>query len=77
MNWNSIKVPEGSKLYRIHKFTYMHGGINYLLEINEENGAWIGHGEHATDKNSVVPSVNGSSVEDCVNQLIANISSRS
>ncbi|SME87879.1 hypothetical protein [Pseudobacteriovorax antillogorgiicola] len=76
MDWNVVKVPEGSKLYRIHKFTYMHSGVNYLLEINEDGSSWIGHGEHATDKNSVIPSVNGKSVEDCLNQLISSINSR-
>mgnify|MGYP003683930431 CR=1 FL=1 len=76
MDWKTIKIPEGSKLYRIHKFTYMHGGVNYLLEINEAGGTWIGHGEHATDKNSVIPSVSGNCLEDCVNQLISSINVR-
>lgn len=76
MDWQKIKIPDGSKLFRIHKFTYMHQGVNYLLEINETGDAWIGHGEHATDQNSVIPSVNGSSLEDCLNQLIAKINTR-
>jgi len=77
MNWKTIKIPEGSKLFRIHKFTYMHQGVNYLLEINEMGeGKWIGHGEHSTDQNSVIPSVNGASLEDCLNQLISKIDSR-
>jgi hypothetical protein len=78
MDWKAVKVPEGSKLFRIHKFTYMHQGVNYLFEVNElGDGSWIGHGEHSTDQNSMVPSVNGSSLEDCVNQLIGIIESRS
>ena len=76
MEWQGVNIPEGSKLYRIHKFTYMHGGVNYILEINESDGSWIGHGEHATDKNSVVPSVSGKSLEDCVNQLVSSINGR-
>jgi hypothetical protein len=56
----------------------MHQGVNYLFEVNElGDGSWIGHGEHSTDQNSMVPSVNGSSLEDCVNQLIGIIESRS
>ncbi len=76
MDWQMIKIPDGSKLFRIHKFTYMHQGVNYLLEINEMNNTWIGHGEHATDQNSVIPSVNGNSLEDCLNQLIGKINTR-
>ena len=41
MEWQGVNIPEGSKLYRIHKFTYMHGGVNYILEINESDGSWI------------------------------------
>lgn len=77
MDWQAVKKADGSKLFRIHKFTYMYGGVNYLLEINEAGNDWIGHGEHATDKNSVIPSVNGTSLEDCLNQLIAIINDRS
>lgn len=77
MNWKAIQIPEGSKLFRIHKFTYMHQGVNYLIEVNEMGeGSWIGHGEHSTDQNSVIPSVNGSSLEDCVDQLLRKIESR-
>lgn len=78
MDWKAVKVPEGSKLLSIHKFTYLYQGVNYLFEINEAgSGQWIGHGEHATDQSSLIPSVNGSSLEDCLNQLIGKITSRS
>lgn len=77
MNWDSVRLPEGSKLLRIHRFTYMHQGVNYVFEVNEMGpGSWIGHGEHATDQNSVIPSVNGATLEECLNQLISKIESR-
>ena len=77
MDWKAIQIPDGSKLFRIHKFTYMHQGVNYLFELNEMgDGKWIGHGEHATDQNSMIPSVNGSSLEECINQLILNVKNR-
>ena len=77
MNWESVKSPEGAKLFKVHNYTYMYKGANYLIELNEYGDSkWVGHGEHATDKNSVVPSVNGSSAEECLNQLIDSINQR-
>jgi hypothetical protein len=77
MNWKNVNIPDGSKLFRIHNFTFMHQGGNYVFEISEMGeGHWIGHGEHATDKNSVIPSVNGPTLEDCLNQLIDKVTGR-
>ena len=77
MDWKALKIPEGSKLFKIHRFNLLHGGTNYMLEINELGPAnWVGHGEQATDQNNVVPSVNGSSLEDCLNKIIERISKR-
>ena len=77
MDWNSVKIPEGSKLFRIHRFNLLHHGVNYLLEVNELSPTnWVGHGEQATDQSSVIPSVAGISLEDCMNKLIEKISKR-
>ena len=77
MNWKSVKVQSGGKLFKVHNFTYMVKGVTYHLEVDEFNdGACTGHGEHSTDKNSFVESVNGPSVEDCLNLLIERISAR-
>lgn len=77
MDWKGIKIPEGSKLFRIHRFNFLHQGVNYLFEINELGPAmWIGHGEHATDQSSVIPTVNGASIEETINKLIAQVSKR-
>ncbi len=35
MDWKGVKVPKGSRLFRNHKFTYMHGGSNFIIEIDE------------------------------------------
>ncbi len=77
MDWNAIKVPEGAKLFKVHNYNYMFKGTNYLIELNEySDSKWVGHGEHATDKNSVVPTVSGSSKEECLNLLVASINQR-
>jgi hypothetical protein len=75
--WRNVKVPSGSKLFRVHNFNFMHKGTNFVLEIDEfSDGSYSGHGEHATDKSSVVESVSGSSLEDCLEKLIKKIESR-
>ena len=77
MEWKAVKIPDGSKLFKIHRFNYLHLGVNYLLELNEiGSDTWIGHGEHATDQSSVIPSVNGNSEADCLNKLIDRIHRR-
>ena len=78
MNWANIKLPDGCKLFRIHKFSYMSKGINYVFEINEvSENSFIGYGEQATDSNSVLETVNGDSIESCLNGLIANVEKKS
>jgi hypothetical protein len=37
---------------------------------------WIGHGEHATDQSSVIPTVNGVSLEETLNKLISQVNKR-
>ncbi len=74
MEWKAVKLSEGSKLFKLHQFTYLKRGVTYRLEIDEaSDGTFTGHGEHSTDKNTVLESVSGSSVEDCLNQLIRRI----
>ena len=74
MNWKAVAKPDGSKLFKVHTFTFVHKGANYHLEIDESaDGAFTGHGEHSTDKNTVLASVTGKSVEECLTSLIKNI----
>ena len=74
MSWKSVSLPTGAKLFKSHNFTYMKGGTTYILEVDEfADGSCSGHGEHSTDKSSVVQSVAGSSIEDCLKSLIKNI----
>lgn len=73
-SWNKIKLAEGAKLYKVHNFMYMWKGTTYHLEVDEfADGAFIGHGEHSTDKSSVLESVSGKSVEECLAALIKNV----
>ena len=73
MNWKKIPVPEGTKLFKVHNFTLMVKGTTYHLEVDEfADGSYTGHGEHSTDKSSVLASVSGASVEDCVATLLKN-----
>ena len=74
MNWKKLSIPDGAKLFKIHNFTYMHKGVNFHLEVDEyTDGNFSGHGEHSTDKNTVLESVSGKTMEDCVNALIKSI----
>jgi hypothetical protein len=78
MGWKNIQLPAGSKLYQVYSFCYMEKGIHYNLEINEfADGTYAGHGAHSTDKNLVIASTNGMSMEECISGLIKNIRSRS
>lgn len=77
MDWQKLIIPAGSKLFRMQRFTYMHKGVNYLLEVDEyNNGTCMGHGEKSNDKNFVIESVSGPSMEECLNQLIKKIVER-
>ena len=74
MNWKAVAKPEGAKLLKVHTFTYVFKGANYHLEIDESaDGTFTGHGEHSTDKNTVLASVTASSIENCLASLIKNI----
>ena len=76
-DWCSVNVPNGSKIFKSHSFTFMHGGNTYVLEIDEySDGTFSGHGEHSTDKSSVIESVSGSSTKECLEKLIGRIESR-
>jgi hypothetical protein len=73
MDWKKTKIPEGAKLFKVHNFTFMLKGSTYHLEVDEfADGTFTGHGEHSTDKNTVLESVSGKSLEDCVSNLIKN-----
>ena len=77
MDWKSVSVPQGSKLYRVHRFTYMHKGVNYILEIDEfPDGNCTGHGEHSTDRNFIIESVSSPSIKESLEALIEKIESR-
>ena len=74
MNWKKVQAPEGAKLFKVHNFTYMSKGTTWHLEVDEfADGNYSGHGEHSTDKSSVLESVSGKSMEDCVSALIKSI----
>ena len=77
MDWGSIILPSGCKLFKVHTFNYIHQGVNYLLEVDEySDGSFSGHGEHSTDQNNVVESVSGKNIDECLNALIKKIESR-
>jgi len=76
-DWQKVNIDSGSKLFKVHVFTYMHAGVIYALEINEfSDGTCTGHGEHSTDKSNVVEPVNGPSVRECVQALVDRIGKR-
>jgi hypothetical protein len=74
MNWKMVTMPEGAKLFKVHNFTYMSKGVTYHLEVDEfRDGVFSGHGEHSTDKNTVLESVSGKTLEECLSTLIKSI----
>lgn len=77
MDWKTVKVPQGGRLFKIHNFTFMYKGVNYLLEVDEyADGTCSGHGEHSTDKNFIIESVAGKNVLQCLDELIQKIVAR-
>ncbi len=71
MNWKKLAMPDGAKIFKVHNFTYMSKGTTYHFEVDEyADGNFSGHGEHSTDKNTVLESVSGKTLEDCVNALV-------
>lgn len=73
-DWKTIDLPAGCRLLKAHSFTLMISGDTYDLEVDEySNGKYTGHGEHSTDESSVVASVHGNSVKECLERLITNI----
>lgn len=74
MDFKKVAIPEGARLYQAHQLTYIYKGVTYLLEIDEHaDGSFTGHGEHSTDKSSVLASVNGRTAEECLSALINKI----
>ena len=77
MTWKQIAVLPGGKLFKMHQFTYMVKGVTYQLEVDEfADSSFTGHGQHATDRNNIVESVNGKSIDECLTQLVAKIGQR-
>ena len=77
MSWKSMKLPVGCKLFHAHSFTVDHGGKIYSIEVDEyADGSFMGHGEQANDSSSVLNSVSGASIEECLNKLILSIESK-
>lgn len=72
MDWKKVKIPDGAKIFQAHSFTVMHKGINYQVEVDEfADGSFSGHGEHSTDKSTLLPSASGKSLEECLSNLLA------
>jgi hypothetical protein len=74
MDLKKVKLPDGGKICKVHNFMYMYKGATWHLEVDEfGDGTVTGHGEHSTDKSSVLESVSAKSVEDCVAMLAAKV----
>ena len=74
MDWKKVKFPDGAKIFQVHNFTVMYKGTTYHLEVDEySDGTFSGHGEHSTDKSTILASVSGRSAEECVSSLLASI----
>lgn len=75
--WRNVTLPAGSKLFRVHNFTFMFKGSTFAIEVDEfADGTFTGHGEHSTDKSSVIEPVTCKSMEDCLQELISKIEAR-
>lgn len=77
MDWKKANIPNGCRVFKAHTFTFMSRGASYQLAVDEYNdGTYTGHGEHSTDKNLVIESVNGTSLANCLEALIGKIEKR-
>jgi hypothetical protein len=77
MNWKSIKVQPGAKIFLAHNFTYMIKSAIFNIEVDEyQDGSFTAHGERSTDKNFVIESVSARSLEECLNSMIDKINAR-
>ena len=75
--FRKLRLPAGSKLFKVHNFTFMYKGTTFVFEIDEfADGSFTGHGEHSTDKSSVIESVSGQSIEECLDKLVKKVESR-
>jgi len=78
MDWKSVTIPNGSRLFKVHNFTFMYKGTTFLLEVDEfRDGTFSGHGENSTDRSSVVESVSGKTLKECLDALIVKVEGRS
>lgn len=74
MEWKSVNVPQGSRLFRNHRFSYMSRGANYSIEIDEQvDGNCSGHAELSNDSSGSIPSVSGKDIKDCLQAVIKKI----
>ena len=73
MDWSKLTLPEDATLTRLHNFMYMDGGKNYILEINEYgDGRFVGYAELTNDDSTQFAPANGSSMEECISNLVKN-----
>lgn len=77
MDWKSVQIPSGCKVFRVQTFMVMISGKTFSLEIDEySDGSFTGHGEQTNDDSTVLASVTAKSAEECLNQLISSIKDR-
>ncbi|MCX6116160.1 MAG: hypothetical protein NT027_01355 [Proteobacteria bacterium] len=77
MDWKKVVIQSGGKLFQAHNFTYIAKGTTFNIEVDVyHDGSCTAHGEQSTDKNLVIESVSGKSVEDCLSSIIAKINQR-
>ena len=72
-----IKLDKLSKLSRVQNFMYFHSNRNYVIEVHEyPSGQFIGYIEATTKSNeSFLPS-NASSLKECIQQLVDEVSKK-
>lgn len=74
LDWKKVKLPDGAKIFKVHNFAVMHKGATYHIEVDEfADGSFSGHGEHSTDKSTVLKTVNGRTLEDCLTSLLSSL----
>ena len=77
MDWARINIPSSSKLMKVHNFLYLEKGVTWKLEVNEYSAThFAGFGEHSSDESQQLPSVSAESLEECVQKLIQEASSK-
>lgn len=76
MDLSQCDIPHGAKLSYVHQLMYFDKGVTYHLEVHQySNSEFIGYIESSNDSMRQYPPATASSLQQCVQQLLATLAS--